>query len=341
MLAMEYCGIQRNGYKDKMKRYIIITSIFKSTEAVDAFSKLDSSNTIVVGDKKSPAEYNNNRVNFLSVENQTALGYALSKDLPFNHYCRKNIGYLYAIKTGADLIIDTDDDNIPYSHWSFPDFDGEFDLISSGLGFINIYALFTEQDIWPRGLPLNKIRSSKLSDFYPPCSCKVGIWQGLVDGDPDVDAIYRLLSDTPCIFNKRKPIVLGKGTISPFNTQNTAFRKELFPLLYIPATVTFRFTDILRSYVAQPIMWLYNYYLGFTGATVKQVRNPHDYMKDFESEIPCFLQGEEVLEIVSRQISSSYSICDNLTIAYEELYKHGIVEKKEMSLVNSWINDLQ
>lgn len=327
--------------KIKVNRYIIITSIFQPTAAVNAFSQLESSNIIVVGDKKSPPEYNNKKVNFLSVENQTSLGYKLSKDLPFNHYCRKNIGYLYAIKAGADIIIDTDDDNIPYPHWSFPDFDGEYDSISSGLGFINVYSLFTEQYIWPRGLPLNKIRSSGLTGFHHTVNRNVGIWQGLVDGDPDVDAIYRLLSDTPCIFNKRKPVVLGKGTISPFNTQNTAFRKELFPLLYIPATVTFRFTDILRSYVAQPIMWLYDYSLGFTGATVTQVRNPHDYMMDFKSEIPCFLQGEEVLEIVSKQISSSFSMSDNLNIAYEELYKHGIVEKKEIVLVNSWINDLQ
>lgn len=325
----------------KVKKIIIITSIFQSTKAVDAFSGKESFSTIVVGDKKSPLDYNNSKVEFLSVAKQENLKYALAEELPFNHYCRKNIGYIYAIREGADVIIDTDDDNIPYPHWSFPDFNGDYDLVSSGKGFINIYSLFTDQDIWPRGLPLNKIKSKILSGDLHPQKCDVGIWQGLADGDPDVDAIYRLINDTPCYFNERLPVVLGSGTLSPFNSQNTAFRKEMFPLLYIPATVTFRFTDILRGFVAQPIMWLYNYSLGFIGATVVQERNPHNYMQDFKSEIPCYLHGEEVLDIVSKQISSSYTIYDNLRIAYEELYKHGIVEKKEISLVNSWINDLQ
>ena len=80
--------------------------------------------------------------------------------------------------------------------------------------------------------------------------CNVGVWQGLADEDPDVDAIYRLTSDTPCYFNERNPVVLAKGTVCPFNTQNTIIIKPLFNLLYLPTTATFRFTDILRGLVA-------------------------------------------------------------------------------------------
>ena len=88
------------------------------------------------------------------------------------------------------------------------------------------------------------------------------------DGDPDVDAIYRLTVGQECIFEQRPPLVLGRGTISPFNSQNTAFSAELFPLLYLPSTVTFRFTDILRGYVAQPVMWSAGYQLGFVGVSI-------------------------------------------------------------------------
>jgi hypothetical protein len=88
-------------------------------------------------------------------------------------------------------------------------------------------------------------------------------------------------------------------------------------------------------------MWLYKYSLGFTQATVKQERNPHDYMKDFKSEVPCYLEGEKVIDIITKRISSSFSIYDNLVIAYEELHKNRIVEKNEIVLVKSWISDLQ
>ena len=39
--------------------------------------------------------------------------------------------------------------------------------------------------------------------------------------------------------------MLGSGTISPFNSQNTLFTRAVFPLLYLPTYVTFRFTDKL------------------------------------------------------------------------------------------------
>jgi hypothetical protein len=116
--------------------------------------------------------------------------------------------------------------------------------------------------------------------------------------------------------------------------------KELFPLLYLPCFVTFRFTDILRGLVAQPIMWLHGYTLGFTNATVVQKRNPHDYFKDFISEIPMYTQGESVIDIVSAAISSSNSISENLYKAYEALEKEGIVTAKELEVLALWLEEI-
>ncbi len=169
---------------------------------------------------------------------------------------------------------------------------------------------------------------------------EIGIWQGLADNDPDVDAIYRLTSDIHCTFKKRAPVVLDKGIICPFNTQNTQIRKELFPLLYLPSTVTFRYTDILRGFVAQPIMWLYGFQLGFSEATVFQERNPHDYLKDFISEIPMYQTTREVVQIVSNIVSAEFSIGENLRRAYDALCNKGIVDKSEMDLLNNWLDDL-
>jgi hypothetical protein len=321
-------------------KYIIITSIFPLTKAVKAFAEKKDYITIVVGDNKTPEPYFVNDIRYLSVKTQSELGYELNKELPYNHYCRKNIGYIFAIREGAEVIIDSDDDNIPYPDWSFPDFEGKYEFMDLP-GFVNIYEVFTDQNIWPRGLPLNEVRTGLFNYFHRFESCNVGIWQGLADGDPDVDAIYRLLSNCPCKFNKREPIVLSRGTITPFNSQNTAFRKELFPLLYLPGTVSFRFTDILRGYISQPIMWLYGYLLGVTKATVYQERNPHDLMKDFEQEIPMYLHSANIIDIVSKVISSEYSITENLYLSYEELFRRGIVEKHELTLVEAWIKDLK
>lgn len=327
--------------EDQLNTFIVITSIFEPTEAVLSFSKFKQYRLIVVGDKKTPGNWQCDEVDYVSMEEQDKMPFELAKILPFNHYCRKMLGYLKAMQYGVDYIIDTDDDNIPKENWTFPEFESNFDCISKDKGFVNVYQLYTSQKIWPRGLPLHLIGTDfQLENSISNKDCKVGIWQGLADEDPDVDAIYRLTSDVPCYFENRPPVVFGRGTISPFNTQNTMIRKELFALMYLPTYVTFRFTDILRGLVAQPIMWLYGYHLGFTNATVVQKRNPHDYMKDFISEIPMYQHGEKVIELVSNAISKVESIETNLYNAYKALLKENIVCEKEMITLKTWLKDL-
>jgi hypothetical protein len=321
-----------------VKKFIIITSIFKPTQAIEAFSGLKDHHLVVVGDKKTPADWHHDNCTYLNVNDQIALSPALANVIPFNHYGRKMIGYIYAMQQGADIIIDTDDDNIPYDGWSFPSFEGSFISSKNDLGWVNIYHHFSEQPIWPRGLPLRHINDSrdKLQWQKEKSNQKVGIWQGLADEDPDVDAIYRLTSNTPCVFQKKEPVVLEKGTVSPFNSQNTAIHKDLFPLLFLPSFVTFRFTDILRGIIAQPILWQQGYRLGFTKATVVQKRNEHDYFKDFESEVPMYLHTEKSLEAVVKAATNN-SVIDNLYNAYEALLKINVTEEREMTVLKEWL----
>lgn len=327
--------------RKNMNKTIVITSIFQPTEAVAAFAKMDDYKLVVVGDKKTPADWHYNNVEYLSVDAQQGIGTHLKEVLPYNHYCRKMMGYIHAIAGGAEIIVDTDDDNIPKENWAFPEFEKSFAYIPEDKGFVNVYQLFSDAHIWPRGLPLDLLtKKFNLEADLTAQVSKVGMWQGLADEDPDVDAIYRLTSDTPCYFNQREPVVLGKGTISPFNTQNTLIRKELFPLMYLPTYVTFRFTDILRGFVAQPIMWLDDYLLGFTDATVVQKRNPHDYLKDFDSELPMYKHCREVMDITSGAIHAGESIGNNLYNAYEALHKKSIVEQRELDVLTAWLKDI-
>ena len=321
-----------------MTQAIVITTIFEPSEAVKAYARIADSQLIVVGDCKTPAHWACTGADYISIENQQTLAPHLAKVMPLNHYCRKMFGYLKAIKNGAKVIIDTDDDNLPKSNWGFPDYRGNYEQVNIDEDFVNIYQWFTKMKIWPRGLPLDLINTEFVSKSTGEISDScVGIWQGLADSDPDVDAIYRLTSNQECTFIDREPVVLSKGTICPYNSQNTAIRKELFPLLYLPAFVTFRFTDILRSLVAQPIMWLYGYQLGFTNATVVQMRNPHDNMQDFVSELPMYQHCRDVVDIVSGTVTSSNTMEDNLHAAYTALRSKGIVVDEELHTLDAWL----
>lgn len=329
---------------NETKRFVVITTIFPPSGAVRSFSKLIDWQLIVAGDRKTPSDWNCGPALFLSLGDQERSGFSLGKALPQNHYCRKMMGYLKAMELGAESIADTDDDNLPKPRWGFPDFDGSFLVSGSKPRFVNIYRSFSDMHIWPRGFPLDLLsaKESIISENeLSEKNIKVGVWQGLVDGDPDVDAVYRLTSNEPCTFKVRREIVLGSGYVCPFNSQNTVFRRELFPLMYLPAFVTFRFTDILRSLVAQPIMWSKGYLLGFSNATVFQERNPHDYMRDFESEIPCYLHSKKAVKVISDAITPDSSIAENLREAYRALSKNNIVVEKELDLLSIWLKDLE
>ncbi len=343
-ILLFYCSANvMNTNKMLKQTAIVITSIASPTKAVRKYADLDSTKTIVVGDTKTPDNWHLENVIYLSVEQQLELFKDFGSRLPVAHYSRKNIGYLEAIRRGYQVIVDTDDDNIPLENWYIPDRDG---VILSSLrdqGFINIYSYFTDQHIWPRGLPLDCVQSEQARAFRNHLEEKnlsVPIWQGLANGDADVDAIYRLVNDSPCVFESRVPVALGIGTVSPYNSQNTISYKEAFPLLYLPSHVSFRFTDILRGLIGQVILWDHDYRLGFFKATVFQERNIHDYFNDFKDEIPVYLNTRNVIEIAQATISSGQSMQQQLSDIYRALAKENIVGPGENELVDLWLNEL-
>ena len=317
---------------------IVITSIYSPSPAVKKFSGLSAYSVIVVGDKKTPVDWEQRGVDFVPWNDSRLIDSRLAELIPFNHYSRKNLGYLVAMKEKPSSIIDTDDDNLPLDDFGFPNLSFEGETTADNLGFINVYQHFSKKKIWPRGLPvLDILKEFRLTNTFN--RSEIGIWQGLANGDPDVDALYRLTDNSECIFEEQEPLVLGSGTWSPFNSQNTLFRPELFPLLYLPSSVSFRFTDILRSFIAQPITWSQGYRLGFTKATVFQDRNPHDYLADLLSEVPMYRSAGELPTIMGEVDLPEKSILSALTNSYEKLLKHRIVLRKELDTLDAWVEE--
>lgn len=323
---------------------VVMTTIFPPSEAVAKFTKIPGVTLFVAGDNKTPKQWAQEGSVFCSISEQAERFPELHRALPENHYCRKNIGYLLAVAAKAQTITDSDDDNIPKDGWDFPELEGVFETSRENLGFVNVYKSFTKQMIWPRGLPLKRILDPKSilePDSLSKTKSKVGIWQGLADGDPDVDAIYRLTNGAECMFDSRNPIVLARGTLSPLNSQNTRFRRELYPLLYLPCFVEFRFTDILRGYIAQPILWNLGYRVGIHEANVLQLRNPHDYLKDFKSEIDCYLRPDEIMEILFTATAGGTDPIKMVRDSYLALAKAKIVSDREMLPLEAWLSALK
>lgn len=331
-----------------MKKCVIITTINSATEAIKKLHELLNPlnfDIIIVGDKKTPlCDFYAKNCVFLDVARQNA-EFSRSK-FPFNHYSRKNLGYLFAVLQNYDLIYETDDDNIPYDKIvEFVSFDTKSKIKTitnnenSPLKMINVYKYFTDKEIWPRGLPLGRITSQQNTFESQTTASNVVVLQSLVDNDPDVDAIYRLThaENDKFVFGNRENIELAHGTYSPFNTQATLWLdKSYFYLLYVPCTTNFRFCDILRGYVAQRCLWGAGKTLAFSGAAVFQKRNLHNYMTDFRDEVRMYLTVDALIKMLS-EIELSGTKEDLKTI-YVNCVGLKIVEKEEIDHVTEWLS---
>lgn len=326
--------------------FLIITSIadHKNPVLVQYAEETAKRNIpfILIGDTKSPNEFNLPGCNFYSIDRQKSLKFKLADILPTKHYARKNLGYLIAISKGAEIIIETDDDNIPLDDfWKQRQKSSEVHLLTNK-SWVNVYQHFTDIPIWPRGFSLEHIRNS-----FPPLahvkmiSCP--IQQGLADENPDVDAIYRLTSPLPVTFQKNNGIALGNHSICPFNSQNTTWFKEAFPLLYLPSYCSFRMTDIWRSFIAQRIAWTCGWPILFHQSTVLQERNQHDLMNDFRDEISGYYYNAKIMaHLTALDLKEGVAhIPDNMKHCYNKLIELGLVEKEEMNLLNAWLEDIR
>lgn len=326
--------------------FLVITSIASADHPVLKIYA-DKANAagialIVVGDRKSPEQFSLPGCDFYSVERQRALSFSLAPILPYNHYARKNIGYLVAASRGAEVIIETDDDNLPY-----PSFWGERKRsqnvhVLAGSGWVNAYRYFTQTHVWPRGFALEHLQNET-----PPLRDRriadCPIQQGLATVNPDVDAIYRLTLPLPVNFDDAPDVALGRDSICPFNSQNTTWFCEAFPLLYLPSYCSFRMTDIWRSFIAQRIAWECGWHILFHRSTVWQERNNHNLLKDFQDEIPGYLHNGRIIAALKNvQLQrGKENIPANMRLCYRMIIDMGLIDPEEMQLLEAWLLDLQ
>jgi hypothetical protein len=214
-------------------KWAVVTTIFAPSEAVKVTARLHEWCMVIVGDTQTPKDYlklagldNRTDVVFLSIDTQRELDDDFVRLMPVRSFARKNIGYLYAIRHGARVVFDFDDDNIlkpsnelePLSPFvEAPPFAGEATMMArffstsfeNGIAFnpLPLMGPSVPGPCWPRGFPLEHIKNSTMhganSDIQigtiPIAS--VGVIQLTADHDPDVDAVYRLTRPLPINFD--------------------------------------------------------------------------------------------------------------------------------------------
>lgn len=341
-----------------MKKNLVVTTINAPTDALQNSVSLGlevDCQAIIVGDTKTPEDFNLSGAEFLGIGEQRRLGFRIADSLPTGTYSRKMIGYLHSLASGADLIYETDDDNRLYREF----FDGTLintvARIAAKSGFVNHYEFFTSENIWPRGLPLDEIaagrnpqgpstRDGLKGDMYKG---GFGLVQGIADGNPDVDAVFRLSrADFDYIgfrFESSEPLAVLASSNSwlPLNSQVTIWPREFAALMYLPVTCSFRMTDIWRGYIAQRVFHEREIAVLLPGPMAFQDRNDHDLMRDFADEVEGYLGYRAFVRVLESVELGGLTLEGQLEKCYRELVVAGFFRQSELQHLGAWIADVQ
>ena len=303
----------------------------------------------VVGDEKTPAAAYQfvaslGNVETYGVERQKQLGYKCSELLGWNNDSRRNVAILEALKWGADKIISVDDDMIPLDRAYFWQFDKRlghrFDGLQLGAeGFWLDPGKFTIPPARARGLP---IQYDSLDAIEPAVDAKVGVVQGIILGKPDTDAATNLTLD-PVITGVHE--VLRTGFVADprcrtvFNSQSTAFIRELAPCMAQFYQAEGRNTDIVASLIARRVMRDRGLYTFYGPPMAYHARNPHDYYKDLKAE----MWGLENIDALAGDLDAwtsppGESIVDALRFFYSSTK---VLPEKAKEAALAWLEDCE
>lgn len=284
---------------------------------------------------------------YLSPQVQQTLGYKCSDLLGWNTIGRRNIATLEALKWGADVIVFLDDDNLPLDPSYFVDFQHALTTPFNGLqassasGWFDVGTLlFSSYDnsACPhRGFPHNKLSVPA----FKPTSATVGVAAGICLGNPDISAITRIARN-PTVHHCSKlldaGIVVDNTNWTVFNSQNTAFIRELAPcFLMCPAFQ--RYDDIFASLIAQQYMRHHDLYVHFGQPFIWQERNQHNLLNDLAAEI----WGEtHILDFAHNLAVSLYGLTAIGAVdkMYDQLHLADLISNYTHELSKAWLEDV-
>lgn len=283
---------------------------------------------------------------YYSFERQRELGYGTHSMLPENCIQRRNLGFLEAVKWGAEAIVSIDDDNSPLGldyfsamncrlQWPFNGllFDGHPESWFDAGYLLTPYAKH-------RGIPHDAKRHGNI---IPATKLKIGVAAGLCLGDPDIDAVTRM-ANHPSVENVNalgtSGIVVSWKTWTVFNSQNTALLRELIPAWGMIPFVG-RFDDIYASLIVQRIMRDRELHVHFGSPTVWQSRNAHDLVKDLRGEIDGYSNIRRLAALLDALLLTNKSVIGDCRTIWDAIKATDIMPFESTSAMYAYLTDCE
>jgi len=343
---------------------VCITSINKPIFLVDLIKNAKKYsytefNIIIIGDYKSPSG-NKDYINSLSKKFSADIRYLdvrdqksflkkyrnLNKILPYNWGGRKMLANFISILERSPITVQIDDDNFIQNNDFFNSHSivgtvKKINTLSSKLKWVNVYESLIEHTslpIYPRGfLAKHRFVHNKINKEL--VSHKIAACNGLVLGDPDIDAFTRMFWPINVIAIKKKYLpffAIKPGNWCTWNNQNTSTYLDVTKVYFTPHSVG-RNADIWSSMLVCKLASHLNEVICFGSPVVKQIRNLHSNYKDYEDERLCNLYNEDFEDFLrnTKLKSTNYSDCLSEVIDHaEKLFK-----RNSNNFSNNFIRD--
>lgn len=336
-----------------MSRAIITTTI-NPPKNMDAWERQLSPGDfiIVAGDLKTPHEpwvawEREMGVavgrRYLTPQDQEA--YRVSEVIGWNSIQRRNIALLRAMQLGVDTITTIDDDNWPVNEDGDDDWftrlpNPEHRRMHAG-GWWNPGTM-CYPPVRHRGMPFGLVPPWDMSVESEP-GTKIGVWASLWLGDPDIDAMERIVNDPQINEIMLHNIVLGKGLWAPFNSQSTTYLAELAPIMAVLPFVG-RMDDIWASYIARAVMDPLGYRVCYGEPAVRQERNPHNLLADLKGEMIGYEHTMELtdhLRFRSQFLTASDTIHDAYQLITDNLLSLDWFPRDTCRFIEAWRKDVR
>jgi len=297
--------------------YIATTTINKPTKALKLFAKNKNCKLIVALDKKSKDFKLKNSIT-LSTSYQEKKWPKLSKLVGWNCIQRRNFAILEAYERGAEIIALIDDDNIPYSNW-FKNIYVNKELkckeVKTNKKIFDPVGYTNHSNLWHRGMPLELVNNRKYKT-EKKLLIKPDIQANFWNGDPDIDAVCRMLLKPNCKFKKNIFPFFSKK-ISPFNSQNTLLTRKVIKDYFLYPHIG-RMDDIWASFYVTSK----KYKVVYNEPTVYQERNVHNLIKDFKDEYIGYVNSLNLVESLYENSENIYKFLPKQSsLAFDEWKK--------------------
>jgi len=297
--------------------YIATTTINKPTKALKLFAKNKNCKLVVALDKKSKKFDLKNSI-VLSTKYQEKKWPKLSKLVGWNCIQRRNFAILEAFERGAEIIALIDDDNIPYKNWFkniYVNKEIKCKEIKTNKKIFDPVGYTNHSNLWHRGLPLELVNNRKYK-IGKKNLIKPDIQANFWNGDPDIDAVCRMIFKPECNFKKSLFPFFSKK-VSPFNSQNTLITRKVIKDYFLFPHIG-RMDDIWASFyvTSKKYRVLYN------EPTVYQQRNVHNLIKDFKDEYIGYVNSLKLVESLYKNSENIYNFLPKKSsLAFDEWKK--------------------